>query len=67
MGQVWTFDGAPTTTMGAPSGQVTLLDGTTFCICESSGDLRPGGAAGPVRPGHQADQQARAQHQRARA
>jgi glycogen debranching enzyme len=46
MGQVWTFEGAPATTMGAPDGQVTLLDGTTFCICESSGDLRPGGAQG---------------------
>ena len=46
MGQVWTFDGTPTTTMGAPSGQVTLLDGTTFCICEVSGDLRQGGAQG---------------------
>jgi glycogen debranching enzyme len=46
MGQVWTFDGTPTTTMGAPSGQVTLLDGTTFCICEMSGDLRQGGAQG---------------------
>ena len=46
MGQVWTFDGTPTTTMGAPNGQVTLLDGTTFCICEVSGDLRQGGAQG---------------------
>ena len=26
MGQVWTFEGAPVTTMGAPSGPVTLLD-----------------------------------------
>jgi glycogen debranching enzyme len=46
MGQVWTFDGTPATTMGAPSGQVTLLDGTTFCIGEMSGDLRQGGAQG---------------------
>jgi glycogen debranching enzyme len=46
MGQVWTFNGAPATTMGAPSGLVTLLEGTTFCICETSGDLRPGGAQG---------------------
>jgi glycogen debranching enzyme len=45
MGQVWTFEGAPATT-GAPDGQVTLLDGTTFCISETSGDLRPGGAQG---------------------
>src|SRR5262249_31523613 len=41
-----TFDGAPTATMGAPSGLVTLLEGTTFCISESSGDLRTGGAQG---------------------
>ncbi|HLY35683.1 MAG TPA: glycogen debranching N-terminal domain-containing protein, partial [Candidatus Limnocylindria bacterium] len=46
MGQAGTFDGAPATTMGAPSGLVTLLEGTTFCICETSGDLRPGGAQG---------------------
>ncbi len=46
MGQVWTFDGTPVTTMGAPSGQVTLLDGTTFCICEMSGDLRQGASQG---------------------
>ena len=46
MGQVWTFDGAPATTMGAPSGLVTLLEGTTFCICETSGDVRPGGSQG---------------------
>src|SRR5258708_12232713 len=46
MGQAWTFDGAPATTMGAPSGLVTLLEGTTFCICETSGDVRPGGSQG---------------------
>jgi glycogen debranching enzyme len=46
MGQVWTFDGAPATTMGPPSGLVTLLEGTTFCICETSGDVRPGAAQG---------------------
>jgi glycogen debranching enzyme len=46
MGQVWTFDGAPATTMGASTGLVTLLEGTTFCICEASGDVRPGGAQG---------------------
>ncbi len=41
MGQVWTFDGAPATTMGAPSGLVTLLEGTTFCICETSATCVP--------------------------
>ena len=45
MGQVWTFDGAPATTTG-DSGLVTLLEGTTFCICERSGDVRPGAAQG---------------------
>ena len=45
MGQVWTFDGAPTSTVQV-SGQVTLLEGTTFCICETSGDIRPGGSQG---------------------
>jgi glycogen debranching enzyme len=46
MGQVWTFDGAPTATVGAFSGVITLLEGTTFCICETSGDIHPGGAQG---------------------
>ena len=46
MGQVWTFDGAPATTMTGDSGLVTLLEGTTFCICERSGDVRPGAAQG---------------------
>ncbi len=46
MGQVWTFDGAPTSTVGQFSGLITLLEGTTFCICETSGDIRPGGAQG---------------------
>jgi glycogen debranching enzyme len=46
MGQVWTFDGAPASTVGAFSGLVTLLEGTTFCICEMSGDIRPGASQG---------------------
>jgi len=46
MGQVWTFDGAPTAVVGANSGLITLLEGTTFCICETSGDIRPAGAQG---------------------
>jgi glycogen debranching enzyme len=46
MGEVWTFDGAPTSTVGAFTGLVTLLEGTTFCICETSGDMRPAGAQG---------------------
>ena len=46
MGQVWTFEGTPATTMAAPAGLVTLLDGTTFCISDASGDLRQGAAQG---------------------
>ena len=52
-GQVSTFEGthsmagsALARTTGTPSGLVTLLEGTTFCICETSGDMRPGGAQG---------------------
>jgi glycogen debranching enzyme len=44
-GQVWTFDGAPAM-IGGPNGLVTLLEGTTFCICEMSGDVRPASAQG---------------------
>ncbi len=44
MGQVWTFDGPPASTVG--SGLVTLLEGTTFCICETSGDVHPGNSQG---------------------
>jgi glycogen debranching enzyme len=33
--------------IGRPgSGLVTLLEETTFCICEASGDIRPGGPQG---------------------
>ena len=46
MGQVWTYEGAPVTTAGFATGLVTLLEGTTFCICEPSGDMRSGGAQG---------------------
>ncbi len=46
MGQVWTFAGAPASTAGAFSGLITLLEGTTFCICETSGDIRPGASQG---------------------
>ena len=46
MGQGWTFEGAPSITVTGDSGLVTLLEGTTFCICERSGDVRQGGAQG---------------------
>ncbi len=45
-GQVWTYEGAPVATSGPATGLITLLEGTTFCICEASGDVRPGGAQG---------------------
>jgi glycogen debranching enzyme len=46
VGQGLTFDGAPVTTFGSFTGLVTLLEGTTFCICDPSGDMHPGGAQG---------------------
>src|SRR5260370_2290640 len=46
MGQVSTLVFAPASSMSAPSGLGTLLVGTTFCICETSGALRPGGSQG---------------------
>jgi glycogen debranching enzyme len=46
MGQVWTFNGVPASTSGALSNLVTLLEGTTFCICEPGGDIRAGAAQG---------------------
>ncbi len=46
MGQAWSFEGAPAATMTAFNGLVTLLEGTTFCICERSGDIHPGAAQG---------------------
>jgi len=46
VGQGPTFDGAPATSFGSFTGLVTLLEGTTFCICEPSGDMHPGGAQG---------------------
>src|SRR5579875_522679 len=46
MGQAWTFDGAPVAATATAGALVTLLEGTTFCICESSGDMRAAGAQG---------------------
>src|SRR5579863_7970699 len=46
MVQAWTFSGAPPAAAGASGSLVTLLEGTTFCICEPSGDIRPGAAQG---------------------
>jgi len=46
MGQVWTFNGVSTSVGGTLTSLVTLLEGTTFCICEPGGDIRPGAAQG---------------------
>ncbi len=46
MTHAWTPSGGPPTIGRPGSGLVTLLEETTFCICESSGDIRPGGAQG---------------------
>jgi glycogen debranching enzyme len=46
MAQGWTFGGAPPKAGGPGSTLVTLLEGTTFCISEPSGDIRPGAAQG---------------------
>ncbi|MBV8462048.1 MAG: hypothetical protein JO368_02045 [Acidimicrobiales bacterium] len=42
----WNFDGPPTPTTGGASGDVTLVDESTFAISLSSGDIVPGGAQG---------------------
>jgi glycogen debranching enzyme len=42
----WTPSGGPTVIGGPGSGLVTLLEETTFCISEASGDILPGGAQG---------------------
>ncbi|GAA1955833.1 glycogen debranching N-terminal domain-containing protein [Nocardioides panacihumi] len=41
----WTSDAEPPSDLGA-ANTVTLLDGTTFCISETGGDIRPSGAQG---------------------
>jgi glycogen debranching enzyme len=42
----WAPSGGPTVIGGPGSGLVTLLEETTFCISEASGDIVPGGAQG---------------------
>ncbi|MDQ1751862.1 MAG: hypothetical protein QOE71_2918 [Pseudonocardiales bacterium] len=43
MTQGWTFAGEPARVSGAT---VTLLEGSSFCLCEQSGDVNPGSAHG---------------------
>ncbi len=32
--------------LGTPGASITIIDGTTFCIADREGDIRPGGASG---------------------
>ena len=41
--QGWAFSGTPSV---ASNGTVTLVEGLTFCICEPTGDIRPGAEQG---------------------
>jgi glycogen debranching enzyme len=43
MTQGWTFAGEPARVSGAT---VTLLEGSSFCLCEQSGDIDPGSPRG---------------------
>jgi len=38
--QAWGYTGSPHSS--AAAGTVTLVEGVTFCICDASGDIRPG-------------------------
>ncbi|MFI6922753.1 glycogen debranching N-terminal domain-containing protein [Nonomuraea spiralis] len=38
----WTFEGQP----GALGDTVTLVEGSSFCVCQHGGDIVPGGAQG---------------------
>ena len=46
MGQGWTFSGSPAGLGAASASLVTLLEGTTFCIRDPAGDIKPGHAQG---------------------
>ncbi len=50
MTEGWAYGGAPQTGAESdprePPGTVTLVEGTTFCICGRSGDIRPGAEQG---------------------
>jgi hypothetical protein len=45
MSEGWAFGGSPPV-LDRRDALVTLLEGPSFCICEQSGDIRPGGAQG---------------------
>src|SRR5690625_6971245 len=46
MTQAWNFVGSPTTDPGAGTGEVTLIEGSSFCISDPAGDIVPGGVQG---------------------
>jgi glycogen debranching enzyme len=46
MTHAWTPSGGPPMIGRPGSGLVTLLEETTFCICDASGDIEPEGAQG---------------------
>ena len=41
----WAYSG-PSPLPPAPTGAITLIEGVTFCICEQTGDITPGGQQG---------------------
>ncbi len=45
MSEAWSFQGGPPALPGA-SGAVTLVDGSTFCISNRTGDILPGSVMG---------------------
>ncbi|HEY5352829.1 MAG TPA: glycogen debranching N-terminal domain-containing protein [Streptosporangiaceae bacterium] len=45
MTEPWSADEAPVS-QGMPGGTVTLVEGSTFCISDPGGDIRPGHALG---------------------
>ena len=51
MADPWTYVG-PVAPLTNGRGTVTLVDESTFAISAESGDISPGAAQGPLRPGH---------------
>ncbi|HZU72929.1 MAG TPA: glycogen debranching N-terminal domain-containing protein [Acidimicrobiales bacterium] len=45
MPEAWSFPGTPTVS-GLTGGTVTLVEGTSFCISQTNGDIEPGTAQG---------------------
>ena len=45
MTSAWTFAGE-SVPLGAGAGTITLVQGSTFCICSTTGDIHSGGPQG---------------------